>query len=124
MRSSLNATLTLALTVSSFVPFGPHVLPHALEIGHHHDHDGVAHDHDGDHHQHEFQTSPDGARIAAPGVRLPAPTFSSFVVVLPNLMGETPVAPAILARSLDPPRSLPSPQFAALCFGNRAPPTS
>jgi hypothetical protein len=117
----------LALTVSAFVPCGPHVLTHALDIRHVHQHEDVADEHDHDaaeHHEHEFQLSPDGARIAAAGVQLPRPVFTSFIVGLPPADRAAALAPIIVARGLDPPRPSLSPHLAALCCGNKAPPTA
>lgn len=123
----MNAALVLALAVYAFVPFGPHVLTHAVEIEHDHDHDGTAHEHDAQapqRHHHELQPAPESARITVSGVQLPPPIFTSFVLALPRLAGDAPAAPALLSRSLDPPLASLSPQLAARCSGNRAPPTA
>lgn len=125
VRSLLNAALILALSVFEFVPFGAHVLTHALELAHQHGHDGVAEDHDGGSHGHELQPAPECARIAASGVRLPAPALSSFLsAAASGPTGASAVASTLLARGLDPPGVPPSPQSAASRAGPRAPPAA
>lgn len=112
------------MAVSAFVPFGPHVLAHALELRHAHEHGGVAHEHDADHHEHEFQPARNQARISASGVQLPRVDPSSVVMDLAFSEIADPAAPKVLSRSLDPPHArLPS-LLAALCRGDRAPPAA
>lgn len=126
MRSAPTAAAILGLAVSAFVPFGPHVLTHALELRHAHEHDGVAHEHghDAGHHGHEFQPLRNQARISASSVQLPRVDSSLVVMPLPFSEIAVPAVPNVLSRSLDPPDNrLPS-LLAAFCRGNRAPPTA